>query len=132
MAWTNFQKSNWTRTGWPYKAVQYFPASTNGTATGNITFTAGQVKQVTLTAAFMFKGNGAVQAWAPEQGGSTSGFGGYETAAAAGIVIENAFLIGAASGSYSAGNHPLIVLNLSAGAAYTTAAAGFDVICAQG
>lgn len=131
MAWAAFQKSNWTRTASGQHARQYFPASSNGTATGNLTFTAGAVKSLTLTAAFQFQGNGQVQVTAPEQGGSTSGFGGYETAAAAGVVIENAYLIGAASGGYAAGNHPLIVVNVSSGAAYTTSAAGFDLLAVQ-
>jgi hypothetical protein len=133
MAWAAFQKSNWTRAAGPQKAIQYFPASSNGTATGNITFTAGQVKSLTLTAAFMFKGNGMMEAYIPEQGGSSSGFGGGQTAAAAGVCIENAYLIGAApaSSSYAAGNHPLIIVQISSGAAYTTAAAGFDIVCMQ-
>ena len=131
MAWAAFQKSNWTRTVAPQKMTQYFPAASNATATGNLTFTAGAVKTITLTAAYAFKGNGMVSAWIPEQGGSTSGFGGGETAAAAGVCIENAYLAGAASGNYAAGNHPLIYVQLSSGAAYTTAATGFDLICQQ-
>jgi hypothetical protein len=125
MAWTNFQKSNWTRTVAPDKAVQYFPASVQGTVTGNLTFAAGAVKTITLTAAFMFKGNGMISAWGPQ------GVSSYETAAAQGLVIENAWLQGPASGSYAAGNHPLILLNLSAGSALTTAATGFDLIVAE-
>src|SRR5271157_5440976 len=127
MAWAAFQKSNWTRVVGPQKAVQYFPASSNATMTGNLTFTAGKVVPITATAAFAFKGNGMVEAWIPEAGGSTSGFSGGQTAAAAGVCVENAYLIGAASGSYGAGNHPLIVIQLSCGAAYTTAATGFDI-----
>ena len=126
MAWTNFQKSNWTRSVSSEKAIQYFPASVQGTVTGNITFTAGQVKTISMTAAFMWKGNGAITAWAPLGAGS-----GYATAAAAQVVIENAWLEGPASGSYAGGNHPLIFLNLSAGAAYTTAATGFDIIAME-
>ena len=126
MAWSAFQKSNWTRTVGPQKMAQYFPASASGTPTGNLTFTAGQVKTITLTAAFNFKGNGMINVWAPEGSGS-----GYATAAAAGVAIENAWLQGPGSGSYSAGNHPLILLQLSSGAAYTTAATGFDLIAME-
>lgn len=126
MAWAAFQKSNWTRVAGPQKMVQYFPASASGTPTGNLTFTAGQVKTITLTAAFNFKGNGMIEIWAPEGSGS-----GYATAAAAGVAIENAWLQGPGSGSYAAGNHPLILVQLSSGAAYTTAATGFDLIAME-
>lgn len=123
MAWAAFQKSNWTRTSSPQKMVQYFPASGNGTATGNLTFTAGQVRTITLTAAFQWKGNGNCEVWAPMGAGS-----GYATAAAAGVTIENALLEGPASGSYAAGNHPILLVQISSGAAFTTAATGFDLI----
>jgi hypothetical protein len=122
MAWTNFQKSNWTQVAGPQRKIQYFPASVQGTVTGNLTFAAGAVKTLTLTAAFNFKGNGMIEAFGPE------GVSNYETAAAQGLVIENAWLQGPASGSYAAGNHPLILVNISAGAALTTAATGFDLI----
>jgi hypothetical protein len=129
MAWANFQKSNWTRVVSPQKMTQYIPAASNATVTGGLVFgSAGAVVPITVTAAFQFKGNGMVEAYLPEQGGSTSGFGGGETAAAAGVCVENAYLIGAASGSYAKGNHPLCVINLSCGVAYTTAATGFDLI----
>ena len=128
MAWAVFQKSNWTRTVLPTKMAQYFPASSNGTATGNLTFVGAAVKTITLTAAFNFKGNGMVQAWIPEGAGS-----GYVTAVAQGIVIENAWLQGPASGSYAAGNHPLILVNISNAttATVTTAVTGFDLICQE-
>jgi len=126
MAWTAFQKPNWTRFAGTQKMVQYIPAATNGTVTGNVTFTAGQVKLLTVTAAFNFKGNGMIEAWDPMGAGS-----GFATAAAAGVAIESCYLTGPASGSYSAGNHPLIVIEMSSGAAYTTAATGFDLIVMQ-
>lgn len=126
MAWAAFQKDNWTRTVFPTKMVQYFPASASGTPTGNLTFTAGQVKTITLTAAFQWKGNGMVAVWAPMGSGS-----GFATAAAAGVAIENAWLQGPGSGSYAGGNHPLILLQLSCGAAFTTAATGFDLIAME-
>ncbi len=126
MAWSAFQKSNWTRSVGSQKAIQYFPAASNGTATGNLTFTAGLIKAITLTAAFSFKGNGMVEAWDPMGAGS-----GFATAVAAGVAIESAYLTGPAAGSYAAGNHPLIIVELSSGAAYTTAATGFDLICMQ-
>lgn len=134
MAWASFQKSNWTRVAGPQKAVQYFPAAVQGTITGGLVFaTAAAVVPLTLTAAFMFKGNGMIEAWIPEAGGSTSGFSGGQTAAAAGVCIENAYLIGAASGGYAAGNHPLIVVQLSSSrvGGYTTAATGFDIVCME-
>jgi len=131
MAWTNFQKSNWTRTASAEHARQYFPASVAGTVTGNLTFTAGQTVPITLTAAFQFQGNGQVEVSIPMAGGSTSGFSGGETAAANFLTIQNAYLIGAASGSYSAGNHPLIVVQFTCAKAYTTAATGFDLLAIQ-
>jgi hypothetical protein len=132
MAWAAFQKSNWTRAAGPQKMIQYIPASSNGTATGGVVFAAaGSVVPITVTAAFQFKGNGMMEAYLPTEGGSTSGFGGGQTAAAAGVCIENAYLIGAASGSYAKGNHPLCVIELSCGSAFTTAATGFDLIIMQ-
>jgi len=122
MAWVAFQKSNWTRVCSPEKAVQYFPASVQGTVTGNLTFAAGAVKQITLTAAFTFKGNGMIEAYGP------AGSSNYGTAAAQGVMIDNAWLIEPASGSYAAGNHPRILVNLSSASAATTAATGFDLI----
>ncbi len=123
MAWAAFQKSNWTRSSLPFGTEQYFPAASNATATGGLVFTAGQVNTLTLTASFKFQGNRPVFVSAPEGAGS-----GYATAAAAGVTIENAWLEGPASGSYAKGNHPLLLVNLSSGAAYTTAATGFDLI----
>ena len=83
MAWASFQKSNWTRATSQQKAIQYYPASIQSTITGGLVFgTAAAVVPITLTAGFMFKGNGMVEAYIPEQGGSTSGFGGGQTAAA--------------------------------------------------
>src|SRR3974377_581440 len=105
MALAAFNKSNWTRTALPQKMVQYFPAGSKGTATGNLYFNTGQVKTITLTAAFQWKGNGMVSVWAPMGAGS-----GYATAAAGGVAIENAWLQGPASGSYAGGNHPPVLL----------------------
>jgi hypothetical protein len=125
MAWVNFQKSNWTRGTAPMHARQYFPASVQSTVTGNLTFAAGATKLITLTATFQFQGNGPVFVTAPE------GVSNFQTAAAQGVVIENAYLTGPASGSYAAGNHPLIVVGISAASALTTAATGFDLIAWQ-
>lgn len=136
MAWVAFQKSNWTRTAQGEHARQYFPASVGGsisgtsvagTVTGGIVFTGGQTRVLTLTAAFQFQGNGQITVSGPE--GSSS----YATAAAQGIVIDNAWLQGPASGSYAAGNHPLILVNISgpAAATVTSAAGGFDLIAVQ-
>lgn len=126
MAWAAFQKSNWTRTAVGEHARQYFPASSNATATGGLVFTAGQTNTLTLTATFQFQGNGQVDVSAPFGAGS-----GYATAAAAGVSIGNAWLEGPASGSYAAGNHPRIFVNLTSSAAYTTAATGFDLLAVQ-
>jgi len=125
MAWTNFQKSNWTRTVSSEHARQYFPASVQGTVTGNLTIAAGATKTLTLTATFQFQGNGQVEVSAPE------GVSNFQTAAAQGLVITNAYLTGPSSGSYSAGNHPLIVVNLFSSTLMTTAATGFDLIAVQ-
>lgn len=126
MAWSAFQKSNWTRTAGSEHARQYFPAASNATATGGLVFAAGGANIITLTANFQFQGNDQVLVSAPEGAGS-----GYATAAAAGVNIENAWLQGPATGSYAAGNHPLILVRLTSSAAYTTAATGFDLIAVQ-
>ena len=76
--------------------------------------------------AFAFKGNGLVDIWAPEGAGS-----GWATVAVQGINLGAAWLQGPASGSYGAGNHPLILFQLQASAAATTAATGFDLIAMQ-
>jgi hypothetical protein len=141
MAWASFQKSNWTRTAVGEHARQYFPASvagyldgattTTATVTGNMTFTAGQVHLVSLTATYQFQGNGHTDIKLPMAGGVTSGLSGGETAVAAGVNIGNAWLQGPSSGSYAAGNHPLIVFKISSTVAYTTAAAGYDLIAVQ-
>jgi hypothetical protein len=125
MAWTNFQKSNWTRMAGDPHARQYFPASVQGTVTGGITIAAGATKFITLTACFQFQGNGQVDVTAPE------GVSNYQTAAAQGLVINNAYLTGPSSGSYALGNHPLIIVSLFSSTLLTTAATGFDLIAVQ-
>lgn len=126
MAWAAFKKSNWTRTVPGAKAVQYFPAASNSTATGNLTIAAGGSSTLTLTADFQFQGNGPVTVFAPEGAGS-----GWATAAAQGVYLLNAWLEGPASGSYAAGNHPVIKVVLGSTTLCTTAATGFDLIGVQ-
>jgi hypothetical protein len=125
MAYAAFQKSNWTRTAVGEHARQYFPAAVTSAQTGGLVLAAGASAAITLTAAFMFQGNGQVIVTAPE------GISNYQTAAAQGLIIENAYLEGPASGSYAAGNHPRIIVNLSSSTALTTAAGGFDLIAVQ-
>ena len=99
MAWTNFQKSNWTRTVSPQKAVQYFPAATSGIPAG--TYTVAAMKVVTYTAQLAFKGNGGLCAQIP-----------FGATLAAGLTLGQVELIAPASGSYGANNHPLLTLQV--------------------
>lgn len=125
MAWVAFQQANRLKAASAPQKQQYFPASIQSTVTGNLTFAASAIKTLTLTAAFGFDGNAPVIVTAP------FGNSGYATAAAQGLMIDNAWLQGPASGSAAAGNHPLILVNLSASVALTTAATGFDLIATQ-
>jgi len=127
MAWSAFQKSNWTRSVGSQKAIQYFPAASNGTATGNLTFTAGLIKAITLTAAFSFKGNGMVEAWDPMGAGS-----GFATAVAAGVAIESAYLTGPAAGFIVAVTIRLLVVGASPEAACTLCDLGLVLLCRRG
>ena len=120
MAWTNFQKSNWTRTASSEHARQYFTAVAAG-----ITIAAASTSLITVTAAFQFQGNGGVEVSLPFGASSA------ETAAAQGMVIGAAWLQPAASGSYAAGNHPLLVFQATSQTLMTVAATGFSVIAVQ-
>jgi hypothetical protein len=121
MAWTNFQKSNWTRTAVGEHARQYF------TAVGaSLTITAATTQLVTLTAAaFQFQGNGQVDVSLP------FGFSGGETAAAQGLMLGSAWLQATATAAYSAGVHPQIVFQVSSATLMTVASGGFSVIAVQ-
>jgi hypothetical protein len=120
MAWTNFQKSNWTRTAVGEHARQYFTAVAAG-----ITITAATSQLVTVTASFQFQGNGQCEVSFP------FGAGGGQTAAAQGLMLGNAWLLPPASGSYSAGNHPLLVFQVTSQTLMTVASGGISVIGVQ-
>ena len=120
MAWTNFQKSNWTRTVASEHARQYFTAVAAG-----ITITAATSQLLTVTAAFQFQGNGQVDVSFPY--GLSNG----ETAAAQGLILGPAWLQPAGSGSYSAGNHPLLVFQVTSQTLMTVAAGGFSMLAVQ-
>jgi hypothetical protein len=97
MAFTAFKKSNWTRTVLSDHSVVYAPgAITTGTIAANTN------SAITITVPYQFKGNGQVLATLPE--GDTLD---------AGLVVTGASLLGPASGSYAAGNHPRVVVNIS-------------------
>lgn len=121
MAWTNFQRSNWSRVVGPQHAVQVFTSVAAG-----ITITAASTQLITLTsAAYQFKGNGEIDVFFPE------GLSDAETAATQGMMLGNAWLQGPASGSYSAGNHPQIVFQVSSQKLMTVASGGFTIIAMQ-
>jgi len=121
MAWTNFQKSNWTRTASSEHARQYFTAVAAG-----ITITAATTQLVTLTsAAFQFQGNGPVEVSFP------TGFSSAESAAAQGMVFGNAWLQATATAAYSAGIHPQIVFQVTSQTLMTVAATGFSLLAVQ-
>lgn len=119
MAWTNFQRSNWTRTAGSDHARQMF---TNVAA--SVVITAATTQLVTLTAAsFQFQGNGQVDVTFPF--GLSSG----ETAAAQGLILGPAWL--QQSGTYSAGGHPQIVFQITSQTLMTVAAGGMTVLAVQ-
>lgn len=121
MAWTNFQKSNWTRGVAPRGADQYFTAVAAG-----ITVAAQSTTLVTLTAAaFKFQGNGPIDITFP------AGLSNAETAAAQGLLLSNGWLQSPATGSYAGGNHPQIVFQVSSNTLMTVAAGGFSLIVSQ-
>lgn len=111
-----FNKSNWTRTAGSEKAVQYFPG-----AITTATIASATSVLITLTAGFMFKGNGPVDVSLPAG----------VTLSSAGLSLGEASIQAPASGSYGAGNHPRIVFRVinSTGAAITPVAT--DVIATQ-
>lgn len=122
MAWTADQKANRVSIGTGHRAAQYFP----GAVTAG-TYAANSATVLTLTAAFAFKGNGQVDATLP-----------HGASLAAGLTIGQAQLLGApagpGSGSYAAGNHPQItvqIVNSTATGITTTAAAAVDLVVVQ-
>jgi hypothetical protein len=121
MAWTNFQRSNWTRTASGEHARQYFTAVAAG-----ITITAATSQLITLTScAFQFQGNGQVEVSFP------TGFSGGETAAAQGLILGQAWLQATATAAYSAGIHPQIVFQVTSQTLMTVAAGGLSLIAVQ-
>jgi len=114
MAWTADNKSNRLPITAPHKAAQYFPSAWPG-----ITQAAAGVTVLTLTAGFQFKMNGQVEATLP-----------HDATLAAGLVIGQAQLLGPASGSYAAGNHPRITVQIQNTAGITSTAVN-DLIVVQ-
>ena|SRR5437660_142848 len=110
-----FQKSNWTRTASAEKARQYFPA-----AIAAQTIAANTSIVLTLTAGFQFNGNGQVEASLP-----------MAATLAAGLVLGQAQLLGPASGSYAAGNHPRITVQVTNPTAAGLTPVATDLICVQ-
>lgn len=115
MAWTNFQKSNWTRTALGQHARQYF---VGGVAAQTVA--ANTTVVITLTATFQFQGNGQVDVSVPM--GATL---------AAGLVLGNAELLGPASGSYALGNHPRITVQLTNPTAGALTPVATDLLAVQ-
>ena len=111
----NFQKSNWTRTASSEKMRQYFP---NAIAAQTIAANTSLV--LTLTAAYQFQGNGQVEASLP-----------VSATLAAGLVLGQAQLIGPASGSYAAGNHPRITVQVTNPTAAAITPVACDLLCVQ-
>jgi hypothetical protein len=113
----DFQASNWTRTAVSDHALQYFPSS-QGFGITAATVAANTTAIYTLTASFQFQGNGQCEASIPP--GST--------ALQTGVSLGECYLVAPASGSYSAGNHPLIKFKSVAQIAATIAAASVMVV----
>jgi len=97
MAFTPFNKSNWTRTCSSEHARVYSPSSVGGVPSQNITGNGGAAT-ITLTVPFQFQGNGQVEVSLP------AGANGINTA----LDFSTSYLLAPASGSYSAGNHPRV------------------------
>jgi hypothetical protein len=114
MAWVADQKADRLSIGTPHRAAQYFPSAWPG-----ITAAAAGVTVLTLTAQFAFKGNGQVDVSLP-----------HDMSLAAGLVLGQAQLLGPASGSYGAGNHPRITVQVQNTAGITNTAAA-DLIVVQ-
>lgn len=114
MAWTADQKANRLPITSPHRYAQYFPGAWPG-----VTAAAAGVTVLTLTAAFGFKMNGQVEATLPH--GATL---------AAGLLIGQTQLIAPASGSYAAGNHPQITVQIQNTAGITSTATT-DLIVVQ-
>ncbi len=111
----NFQKSNWTRTASSEHARQYF---VSGIAAQTVT--ANTTAVITLTATYQFQGNGQIEASIPA--GATL---------AAGLVLGQAQLLAPAAGSYAAGNHPRITVQVSNPTASNITPVACDLIVVQ-
>src|SRR5215469_9722716 len=114
MAWTADNKANRLPITSPHRYAQYFVNGWPG-----VTAAAAGVTVVTLTAAFGFKMNGQVEVSLP-----------HDATLAAGLVIGQAQLLGPASGSYAAGNHPRITVQVQNTAGITSTAVA-DLIAVQ-
>lgn len=111
-----FNKSNWTRIASAEKMVQYFPSGIpNSVVNANTTNT------ITLTAAFQFKGNGPVDIT----------FAAGSTQLNNGLAMGQPILLGPASGSYAAGNHPRIQFPLSNFTAGGLTPTAIDILATQ-
>ena len=109
-----FQKANWTRTAGSEKAIQYFPgAITTATVAANSTLL------ITVTAAWMFKGNGPVDVSLP------LGF-----TLASGMSLGEAVLVAPASAGYPT-VHPRIIFKVVNSTAAAITPVATDVIMTQ-
>jgi hypothetical protein len=111
----NFQKSNWTRTASSEHARQYFVG-----AIAAQTVAANTTVVLTLTATYQFQGNGQIEASLPA--GATL---------AAGLVLGQAQLLAPGSGSYAAGNHPRVTVQVTNPTAGALTPAATDLIVVQ-
>jgi hypothetical protein len=114
MAWVADQKSDRLSIGTGHRAAQYFVNAWPG-----LTAAAAGLTVITLTAQFAFKGNGQIDVSLP-----------HDMSLAAGLVLGQAQLLGPASGSYSAGNHPRITVQVQNTIGITTTAVA-DLIVVQ-
>lgn len=107
----DFQKPNWSRTTAPTHSVVYCPATPSALGITAATVTAGSMQIYSVTAPFQFKGNGQCEVSLPV--GAT-----LQT----GVALAECYLGPPASGSYSAGNHPVVKFKTQAQIAATIAA----------
>lgn len=112
---TAFQKSQRTSTVGSDRARQYFPSGFAAqTVAANTTVT------LTLTAAFQFKGNGELATQIPV------GF-----AMTGALSFGNVVLSQSASGPYSGGNHPVLLVQVTNPTANPITAAACDLLIVQ-
>ena len=128
MAWTADQKAHRLPTAGPERSTQYFPAGQGGNTLTSTTVilgataaAGGNVLPLSLTAAWKFKMNDQVETTFAH--GQTKVLG---------LVLGDSTLEPPASGSYSAGNHPIIVTTCqNITAQPITLAAGLDLVVMQ-